>query len=132
MSPNGLKGRLQLRTESSERSGRAIQRSLCLFCLSEFEKRGLPSLLQFRRHQAIVWINPSELTLGESRFIAQTFQMLLMGMDNLLNGGVLCGKRSRIHISFHWRERLKKALHHLQINGICWNVLTDRDTILLA
>lgn len=53
-------------------------------------------------------------------------------MSDLLSESVLGSDRSRLDIEFDWREGLEKAFHHLHINGICGNILADRDTLLLA
>jgi hypothetical protein len=57
---------------------------LCLFFSFEFRESRFPSLLQFCCYQTIVGIHPIELPLGESRFIAEAFQMLPTRMLNLL------------------------------------------------
>src|SRR5207247_11144378 len=126
MLPHGAKRRLKRRSESEQARRQGLLRSLCFFCAFEFGQGSFPSLLQFSRHQAIVRINPIELTPCYGPFIAQTFEVLLMGMCNVLGGGLLGGDCSCVDISFHRREHLEKALHHLQINWVCRNRSEER------
>ena len=64
--------------------------------------------------------------------IAQSFQMLLVSVSNVLSESLLGGNCGRLDIQFDGRERLEKILHHLPINGVCCKILADRDTVLLA
>src|SRR6266446_2115541 len=132
MLPNGLKCRFELWTESMQRRGRWTMWSLCFFCPFEFGQSRFPALFQFSSHQTIVWIDPRKLPLSECRFVAQTLEMLLMGMHDLVSSCLLGCHRCSIDIQFNGRERLEKGCYHLQINWVCRNILADRDTILLA
>src|SRR5713226_3880476 len=73
-----------------------------------------------------------KLTLRQRRFIAQTLQVLLIGVEKLLSGGLLGRDCSRIDIEFYRRESLEKCLHDLHIHRISVNVLADRNMILLT
>lgn len=69
---------------------------LGLFCLFKVSQGPFPPLLKRSRYQTIVWINTIELALCQHGFIAQTFQVLLMCVGNLLGSGLLGG---------NWRRR---------------------------
>ena len=82
----------------------------CVFYLFELGKCGFPSLFQLGRHQTIVWINPIELTLGQRGLIAQSFQVLLLSVSELLSKSVLGGDRGLPSLPSSTGERAWKKL----------------------
>ena len=65
--PNIRKCRLQLGRKSREQDRLLHLAGVVGFRLSDLDQRCLPALLQFRRHQAIVGVDPTELPFCQPR-----------------------------------------------------------------
>ena len=74
--PDVRKGRLQLGRKRRQRNWLLHLADIVGFRLRDLDQRGLPALLQFRRHQAVVRVDPTELPFGQARCVAQALKML--------------------------------------------------------
>jgi len=129
---NGLERRLKLLTQSDAWTRGLIVVDERVLSPLEFGKCVVPAFLQFCSNETIVRVNAQKWSLGKRHFIAETLQVLVIGMGNLMGGLLLGSDGAAVDIQLDRRQCLEKCLHNGGIDAISWNMLTDRHAVFLA
>jgi hypothetical protein len=132
MLADGSKRRLEFLAESKQWRLRSFLLCFGLLGPLEFGKDSIPALFQLCSNQTIIRINTQELTLGKTRLIMETLQMLMVRMSHLVAGFLFYGYCTFIGIEFDGRECLKKSLYYVRIDAIAGNMLADGHMIFLT
>jgi hypothetical protein len=77
-----------------------LPEGLGFFCLLEVGQGRFPSFFELGRDEAIIGIHPIELSLSQSGFIAESFQLLLVCAAHSLHCFGLSHYGSRVNVQF--------------------------------
>ena len=91
-----------------------------------------PTLFQRGGHQAVVGSHATALALRQGRVGAKPLHGVRVRLINWLQGLLVGCHRSCRDIAVAGREELETGLDHAGIDGIGWEILTDRGAILLS
>jgi hypothetical protein len=129
--PDSREGRLGL-----SRQGHGDDRGVLvwregIFCVCALAQGSFPPGFQCGGDQAVIGIHAAERPLRQGGMVPQPLQFWLVRRVHVPAGLLRCCERLGLDVELEGCEGLGKGLNHVGIDGISWEVLTDRAAILV-